>query len=288
MTDAAGRRWAGLFIFILLGLSGCHLDSASSPHRDLSVSSFDHLLLTPVDDDIAQHPHTAAQTLITRLEQQAGMVITPVSPEPAALPEPSPAPRLPPLPVRSHLSVFSFISPQGDVTADYFITDRLPVTPDVPVLFTELDPFGTGLGFDMGLTDPHLPLSGTADWPLTVQAFCRCPQATGIHRTTDARARLDFASGRFRLNAEFTGTNLRTAGMDMRLDRTSLLNRKGQLATTELSFADRRPVQLDGELHLYLSGRTAEHIGGQFSSAAPMDLSDILFMMQFVSRRTAP
>ena len=70
--------------------------------------------------------------------------------------------------------------------------------------------------------------------------------------------------------------------MDVSLDRTRLLNRQTQPATTELSFTDRSPVRLDGELDLYLSGRTAGQIGGRFSfMPEPMDLSDILFLMHF-------
>lgn len=287
MTEAVARRLMWLSLFVLLGASGCHLDRTSYHQQGLSLSALPQLPMRFVDEDITQPPRTAAQTLMMRLEREAGIAITPIPSEPVTLP--SPAPRLPPLPVRSHLSVTALISPQGDVTADFFITEPLPVTPDAPVLFTELDQFGSVLGFDMGLTDPHLPLAGTVNWPLSVQAVCVCPDTHTIYRTTDAEARLDFATGRFRMGAGFTGTNLTTAGIDLYLDRTSLLSRKGQHASTELSFTDRNPARLKGELHLYLSGREADHIGGQFSSTTmPTDLSDILFVMQFVSRQTAP
>lgn len=191
-----------------------------------------------------------------------GIVITSVLPEPATLSQPSPTPRLPPLLLQSHLSVFTLISHQGEVTEDYLIADLLPVTPDALALFRKRDQFSNGLGIDMGLTDPHLPLAGTAEWPLAVQAYYDCPDATGLHRTTDVRVRLDFSTSRFRLGAEFTGTNLQAAGLDLHLYRPSLLNRQSQQATTELSFFTDIRCGLRGS---FISTSAAER---QFISAA--------------------
>ena len=276
----------GLFILVLLGTSSCHLNRPAHHHSLQQPFLFDPFSVMSADENTLQHPRSPAQTLMARLEGEASAVVTPVHPEPAGTLQPSP--HLPPLPVRSHLSVFSYLSHQGDITADHFTTELLPVTPDAPVLFTDPDLLGIGLGFDMGLTAPYLPLTGTAEWPLSVQAFCICPDTTGLHTTTDALARLDFATGRFRLAADFTGPNLRTAGLDLPLDRPRLLNRQSQQATADLHFSDSSPIRLDGDLHLYLSGREASQIGGEFSSAPLVNLSDILFVMQFVSRPTDP
>ena len=157
------------------------------------------------------------------------------------------------------------------------------------MLFTDPDQHGIGLGFDMGLTDPNLPLTGTAEWPLNLQALCLCPDPTGLQTTTDALARLDFTTGRFRLSAQFKGPVLQSAGIDLPLNRPSLMERQSQQATAEINLSTRPPIQLDGDLLLYFSGRNAEHIGGQFTSASPqLSLSDILFVMQFVNHPTSP
>ena len=76
---------------------------------------------------------------------------------------------------------------------------------------------------------------------------------------------------------------MRAVGMDVHLERDPLVQRKAQQASAELVFAEGDPVHLSGDLGLYLSGRDARHIGGEFSAYddQQMSLSDILFVMQF-------
>lgn len=277
---------SGLLIIVLLGTSSCH--SNHTPYDKLWRSSFSShdLLSDPVDTDSSQHPRSSsAQDLINRPAREASMDITAVGPAPPL----QPIPRLPPLPVTTHLSVFTYLSHQGEVTTDQFTSEALPITPDRPVLFTDPDQHGIGLDFDMGLTDPNLPLTGTAEWPLNLQALCLCPDPTGLQTTTDALARLDFTTGRFRLSAQFKGPVLQSAGIDLPLNRPSLMERQSQQATAEINLSTRPPIQLDGDLLLYFSGRNAKHIGGQFTSASPqLSLSDILFVMQFVNHPKSP
>jgi len=291
MRVAVGRRSLGLAGLILLACSGCYLNTAPDQHRPTPSSSPDQVAIPPAsgsfsDPFTGSFTNSGARQLVSRLKEQAALLGTSHLP---ALPEeedgPPVTPSLPSLPPISHVSSYIFISDEAERTIERFVIAPSPQTPSVPALFTEADSTGHGLGLDMGLTELDMPALAAADWRVAVQAYCVCPDEAGLYHTPDGQARLDFATGRFRLSAGFTDAArpLRSVGLDLSLDRTRLLESRSHRAATELGFTNRDPVRLDGELELYLSGRNARHIGGQFSSAAPMSLSDILFVMQFAS-----
>lgn len=289
MIKAVYCRTVWLAGLILLVTGGCHVKVSSDPQTMVRRASLEPTVLASgpsLSDDVSAF---AARRLIDQLEQDAALYGTtgpPPRPEDQGQPPLPPVViTLPPLPLVSHLSSYIFITDEADRTVERYLIALSPQTPDVPALFTEADDFGHGLGLDMGLTEPDLPSLGAADWPVAVQAYCVCPDEAGLYHTDEGRARLDFGTGRFRLSAGFSDTahHMRSVGMDIALDQPRLLARQAQPATTELGFANRAPVRLDGELELYLSGRGGHTIAGQFSSSAQMDLSDILFVMQFAS-----
>ena len=189
------------------------------------------------------------------------------------------------MPLISQASVYAVLSPDTAPFIGHDLIPADPLTPPVPALFAETDEFGWTLGLDMGLTQTSLPLDGTLHWPLAVQAFCACPQDTGLYQTTEAEARLDFNTGRFRLLAGFDNpaTALRSVGIDTQLNCDQLSTQQATQAITELGFSTQPSVRLTGDLDLFLSGREARHMGGQFSATPQMSLSDILFVMQFAS-----
>jgi len=289
MLNVLRRASLGPVLSVLLTASGCHLDTLSEhptlseQHRP-SVTEIPHRLW-PVPLSVTANHTTAARQLVSQLEQDAAQLPTSADrflPEGEARQEM--VATLPPLAFVSHLSSYIHISPDGTPTAERYILAPFSLAPPSPLLFEEADLSGQGLGLDMGLTFVDLPAEGALEWSVAVQAYCACPQSPGLHQSPDGRARLDFSTGRFRLSAGF-GDNkaLRSVGMDMHLDQDRLARRLPQPASAELGFETGNPSPLSGELSLYLSGRNARHIGGEFLSADTneMSLSDILFVMQF-------
>ena len=174
------RRSLGLKIFMLLAASACHQTSLPSPDispvpTGLSLSAPVHLLW-PVA--FASEPATAAQRLVSQLEQDAARPTpSPDITPPEQGPGPAPVTALPPLAFVSHLSSYLHVSPAGEQTAEQYIFTPLSTTPSSPTLFDVGDPSGQGLGLDMGLTALALPAEGAVEWDvavrLTVSALMR-------------------------------------------------------------------------------------------------------------------
>ena len=289
MIKACCLASVGRMMAVLLLASGCHLDrvSETTTLSELTSPSLSQALFRfrPVPFFLSAAHTPPALQLVSRLEQEAAHFTIPAEPLPsAAAVRPDSVTTLPPLAFVSHLSSFLYITPDNTLSAEQYTLDPFSLTPSSPALFDDADPSGQGLGLDMGLTSVDLPLDGALEWAVAVQAYCACPQSHGLYQAPDARARLDFATGRFRLSAGFGDDKaLRSIAMDIALDRDRLVRRAPHPAAAELGFQTGGPMRLPGDLSVYLSGRSARHIGGEFLSATPqeMALSDILFVMQF-------